>query len=113
MANYQDSKALVLKFYQALEAASADHVGSVLDQYTSSDYRFRGVHPFNELDGADAVADTVWKPLLTAFTPLQRRQDIFMAGSVFVERPDSNRPFRWLPQGCPSRAGPPLAAKSG
>ncbi len=85
MTNYQDSKALVLKFHQALEAASADDVGSVLDQYTSSDYRFRGVHPFNELDGADAVADTVWKPLLTAFTPLQRRQDIFMAGTNSVD----------------------------
>ena len=85
MADYQDSKALVLKYYAELEAASADHVGSVLKQYTSPDYQFRGVHPFNELDGADAVADTVWKPLLSAFTPMQRRQDIFMAGINSVD----------------------------
>ncbi len=52
MADYQDSKALVLRFYEELEAASADHVGSVLKKYTSPDYRFRGVHPFNQ--GADA-----------------------------------------------------------
>ena len=81
MADYQDSKALVLKFYEELEAASADRVGSVLNRYTSSDYRFRGVHPFNEIDGADAVADTVWNPLMSAFTAMQRRQDIFMAGT--------------------------------
>ncbi len=81
MADYQDSKALVLQFYEELEAASADDVGNVLNQYTSSDYRFRGVHPFNEIDGADAVSGTVWKPLFDAFTATQRRQDIFMAGT--------------------------------
>ena len=81
MSDYQDSKALVLKYYAELEAGPADQVASVLKQYTSSDYQFRGVHPFNEIDGADAVADTVWKPLFSAFTAMQRRQDIFMAGA--------------------------------
>ena len=81
MTNYQDAKALVLKFFEELEAASADHAGNVLNRYTSSDYQFRGVHPFNEIAGADAVADTVWKPLFSAFTAVQRRQDIFMAGA--------------------------------
>ena len=80
MANNQDNKTLVLRFYEELEAASADSVGSILKRYTSSDYQFRGVHPFNELEGADAVVDAVWKPLLNAFRPMQRRQDIFMAG---------------------------------
>lgn len=81
MPDYQDSKSLVLKYYAELEAASGDQVASVLNRYTNSDYQFRGVHPFNEIDGADAVADTVWKPLFSAFTAMQRRQDIFMAGS--------------------------------
>ena len=81
MADYQDSKALVLQFYEELEAASADDVGNVLARYTSSDYRFRGVHPFNEIAGADAVSSGVWKPLFDAFTATQRRQDIFMAGT--------------------------------
>jgi len=85
MADYQDSKALVLNFYEELQAASAGDVGKILSRYTSSDYRFRGVHPFNELDGADAVADALWKPLLDAFTPMQRRQDIFMAGTNDVD----------------------------
>ncbi len=81
MPNHQDNKALVLQFYEELEAASADAVGSVLNRYTTSDYQFRGVHPFNELEGADAVAKALWKPLFAAFTPMQRRQDIFMAGT--------------------------------
>ncbi len=81
MPNYQDSKALVLNFYEEFEAALADQVGSVLQRYAGPDYQFRGVHPFNEIDGADAVANTVWKPLFSAFTAVQRRQDIFMAGT--------------------------------
>ncbi len=81
MPDFQDSKALVLNFYEEFEAASADQAATVLNRYTSSNYQFRGVHPFNEIDGADAVANTVWEPLLRAFTAMQRRQDIFMAGS--------------------------------
>ncbi len=80
MVDYQKNKALVLQFYEELEAASADGVASVLNRYTTSDYRFRGVHPFNELNGPEAVVEALWKPLLNAFSPLQRRQDIFMAG---------------------------------
>ncbi len=80
MVDYQGSKNLVLQFYEELEAASGDNVAKVMSRYMSSDYQFRGVHPFNELEGADAVAEALWKPLLRAFTQLQRRQDIFMAG---------------------------------
>ncbi len=80
MSDNQDNKALVLQFYREFEAASADNIGSVLRKHTSSDYRFRGVHPFNEIDGADAVSEALWKPLFDAFTATQRRQDIFMAG---------------------------------
>ncbi len=85
MADYQDSKTLVLQFYEELEAASADDVAKVMNRYMSSDYQFRGVHPFNELEGADAVAEALWKPLLGAFTQIQRRQDIFMAGTNEID----------------------------
>ncbi len=85
MADYQDSKTLVLQFYEELEAASADDVAKVMNRYMSSDYQFRGVHPFNELEGADAVAEALWKPLLGAFTQIQRRQDIFMAGKNEID----------------------------
>jgi predicted ester cyclase len=85
MVDYQDSKTLVLQFYEELEAASVDDVAKVMNRYMSSDYQFRGVHPFNELEGADAVAEALWKPLLGAFTQIQRRQDIFMAGTNEID----------------------------
>lgn len=80
MTELQDSKALALDCFAALEAAGPAQAGEVLGRFTGPDYRFRGVHPFNELHGAQAVAETLWRPLLTSFTALQRRQDIFMAG---------------------------------
>ena len=80
MANLQDGKALVLDCFNALEAAEPAQTAEVLGRFTGPDYRFRGVHPFNELHGPEAVAETLWRPLLTSFTALQRRQDIFMAG---------------------------------
>ena len=52
MTDCQDNKAIVLQYYEELEVASAD-----------------------------AVAEALWKPLLGAFTQIQRRQDIFMAGA--------------------------------
>lgn len=80
MTELQDGKALVLDCFAALEAAEPVQAAQVLGRFTGPDYRFRGVHPFNELHGAQAVAETLWRPLLTSFAALQRRQDIFMAG---------------------------------
>ena len=85
MADYQNIKALVSEFYRDFDAAPIEGIRRVLNQYTSSDYRFRGVHPFNELTGADAVAEVVWQPLRRALQPVQRRQDIFMAGTNEID----------------------------
>ena len=85
MTELQDGKALVLECFAALEAAEPAQAAQVLGRFTSPGYRFRGVHPFNELHGAQAVAETLWRPLLTSFTALQRRQDIFMAGRNKVD----------------------------
>ena len=85
MTNQQDSKAIVLQYFEELESALPGDLAAVISRHTAADYRFRGVHPFNELEGADAVAQTVWLPLRTAFTSLQRRQDIFMAGPNLID----------------------------
>ena len=79
--DYQDIKAFVAGYYRDLDAATAENVASVLARYLADDCLFRGVHPFNELTGAQAVADTVWAPLRRSLRAVQRRQDIFMAGT--------------------------------
>jgi predicted ester cyclase len=81
MSNYQSAKALVSGYYRELDSAEGKNLARVIARHATADYRFRGVHPFNELSGAEAVAEKVWEPLRRALRPIQRRQDVFMAGT--------------------------------
>ena len=81
----QSAKAIVLEYFRQTEAGPPDGIAATIRQYATADYHFRGVHPFNELDGADAVAATVWQPLRKSLNAMQRRQDIFFAGPNFID----------------------------
>ena len=80
MSEFQDAKAVVRAYQAAVDTAAAGDVGPALAQHTSDGLLWRGMHPFYEQTGAQAVAYTFWKPLKTALTSLTRREDIFMAG---------------------------------
>lgn len=80
MTDFQNQKECVYSFYQALDHASGDAVSDCLNAVVTSDYTWRGFHPFNELNGADSVATQFWQPLKQSLTSLQRRLDLFMAG---------------------------------
>ena len=80
MSGFQAEKSLVLAAYSALDAASDDTLEQGLAPYVAPDWHWRGYHPFHEQRGADAVCGTFWRPFRGAFTSLQRRMDIFMAG---------------------------------
>jgi len=75
-----DNKQLVLEYQRELEAASADTVVKVIASYTTSDYLWHGIYPFEEQRGAEAVAETFYKPFLNSFEFVQRRPDIFIGG---------------------------------
>ena len=77
MTQFQEAKARVRAFHDALE--TGDPARALADAVTP-DYHWRGYHPFYELSGAEAVAETFWRPLTTSLTSLQRREDIFFAG---------------------------------
>lgn len=77
----KDAKKVVLDFYEALEGANAENVGSVLAKFVSSDYKWHGLHPFNEQSGPEAVAKTFYEPFFRSFQAHQRRQDVFI-GSI-------------------------------
>lgn len=81
MTTVSSSKELVLRYFDEIENVGADRLERVVARYGGEDLRFRGVHPFNEIHGADEIADKVWRPLHHAFPFMQRRQEIFMAGS--------------------------------
>jgi hypothetical protein len=81
MGNYQAAKALVRSYSEAMEQATPKTVAEVLKNHTGDGYHWRGVYPFRELHSADAVAETFWAPLMRSLTRMQRRQDIFIAGT--------------------------------
>ena len=85
MSDTQNAKNLILKYLEAWESAPQDRIDDVLDPFVSDGYRFRGVRPFNELSGVEEVSSGVWRPMRAAFTALQRRQDIFMAGENRID----------------------------
>lgn len=85
----QNAKKVVLEYYDALDAANGADIAPVLHQYTRDDYLWRGVHPFHERLGADAVADAFWKPFRGSFAPVQRRPDVFIAGYNDVDDGDT------------------------
>ncbi len=81
MSKYQEIKTIVRNYFEAMENATPETVADVLKAYTSEEYFWRGVYPFREQQGAEVVAETFWAPLMTSLTRMQRRQDIFIAGT--------------------------------
>jgi hypothetical protein len=76
----QSAKKLVRSFNASFDATKDDGLAELLAAWTSSDYSWRGVHPFHEKEGIDAVVDSFWAPLRHSFSSMQRREDIFFSG---------------------------------
>ena len=81
MSKYQAAKRLVRDYFEAMEGSTAETIHTTLKQYVSDDYLWQGVYPFREQRGADAAVKVFWRPLMNSLTRMQRRQDIFIAGT--------------------------------
>ena len=80
MADLQAAKARVLAANAAVDAAEPHAVAAALAPHVGDNYHWRGMHPFHEQHGVDAVADVFWHPLKRAMGQTQRRPDMFLAG---------------------------------
>ena len=67
-------------WHAALTNAADDELAAVMARFTAPDYRWRGFHPFGELEGGETVATQFWAPLKASLRHMQRREDIFFAG---------------------------------
>jgi hypothetical protein len=85
MTKYQQAKDIVRNYFDAMGRATPEHAAEVLQAYTAPDYLWQGVYPFREQRGAERVAQVFWQPLLRALTRMQRRQDIFIAGTNEID----------------------------
>ena len=76
----QAAKSVAKTYQRAFDSAAVGNLTDVLARFTSGDFLWRGVHPFNEQRGAAAVSDVFWRPLRESVGSLQRREDLFIAG---------------------------------
>ena len=74
--DFQSEKKTVRDYHAALDRADF----TAAAQHVTQDCSWRGYHPFNEMTGADPVAEHFWTPLHASLTGLKRREDIFFAG---------------------------------
>ena len=89
MTNTQAAKARVRAFHTALDAVSPDAIEATLAAHCAPDLIWRGYHPFNEMRGPREVSQHFWAPLKTALRSLQRREDIFFAGTNQIDNSTS------------------------
>lgn len=81
MGKFSQEKKVVLDFFDAMEKAAPEKALEVMKQYMAPEYSFQGAYPFREQNSIEAVAEKFWIPLKKALRPMQRRQDIFIAGN--------------------------------
>lgn len=84
-ADFQAEKNLVRAFHDAIDSSTPATIEKAMAQYVTPDWHWRGMHPFNEQRGTEAVARVFWTPLRNAIKPMQRRADIFIAGASQVD----------------------------
>ena len=63
MGKYQEVKNLVRSYFDELEKCAPEEAEAVLKKYMSEDYVWKGVYPFLDQKGAQAVANVFWMPL--------------------------------------------------
>ncbi len=77
---FEFAKKHVLDWQKSSENADIDTLTSCFAKFMSDTYHWYGMHPFHEQYGTDSVIKNFYIPFKTAFTSIQRRQDIFFAG---------------------------------
>ncbi|MGR3491962.1 MAG: ester cyclase [Shimia sp.] len=80
MSDLQAAKSVVRGLHDALDNAPEGAEARAIAPFVDPDWQWRGMHPFHEQTGPEAVACAFWTPLRRALTHLQRRPDIFLAG---------------------------------
>lgn len=89
MSGYQSEKRLIIDYYKALDSAPSTRITHVLESFTSSNYIWRGFHPFGLQTDINQISEIFWKPFKQALTSMQRREDVFFAGTNFIDNNSS------------------------
>ena len=86
MLDLQNEKKIILEFLNEIDNSDEKKIPEILTKYTSNNFKMRCTHPFNELEGVDQIANRLWLPIKKSFKKIQRRMDIFYAGTNLVDK---------------------------
>lgn len=80
-SNNLRNKRIVHSAMSRLAEASSHDVLRALESIYAPEAEWRGSHPLNEVKGVEAISSIIWKPLITSFPDLERRDTILMGGT--------------------------------
>ena len=81
--DFQREKLIVRRFHAELDRSDSDPART-LTRHCRQGFIWRGYHPFGEQD-AQGCAERFWRPLRHALGSMQRRLDIFFAGTDEID----------------------------
>ena len=82
----QTAKSLFQDYISARDtAAPGGETSAACQTYLSPDHTYRGMRPFYDLAGPKTLADTIWTPLKSAMSAIQRRPDIHFASHADLD----------------------------
>jgi len=85
MTELSANKQVVLDYFDALEQSTSQDIAETIGKFIADDYHWYGVYPFEEQNDAQGVAKAFWKPFLDAWSPVRRRQDVFIGGTSEID----------------------------
>ena len=80
-ADHLANKRTLKSFMDAIASGAGTALSANLAKAYHSEASWRGSHPWNELQGIDAMAREFWTPLQHAFPDLERRDDLLIGGA--------------------------------
>ncbi len=83
VGNHLANKGHVYQVMAELADSKAETLKECLKKIYADDAHWRGSHPLNELNGIEAIHDTVWAPLKRSFPDIERR-DLIVNGGEYL-----------------------------
>ena len=74
------NKRAVVTNLRNVMAASLDELDAAVAATYASNAALKAFHPVNEVEGAQAIAESLWRPIRTSFPDAERRDQIVIGG---------------------------------
>lgn len=76
----QQNKKIVWKYWQDINNRQSPEIEDLVRNAVGADINWNGPHPFNHLDGVEALIEGFWQPLLQSFPDIKKAPYILLGG---------------------------------